>query len=234
MTRLLVSVRDRAEAAVALAGGAALIDVKEPARGPLGRPDAAVVAGILDEVAGRLPVSTALGELADWPDDGLPPHLDRLTFVKLGLANARSGWGERLTQLRQRIEAASPCRVVATAYADWRRAAAPPPAEVGHLAVHHRFAVLLLDTWHKDGSTLLDWMALGDLSGLVLSCHASHVRVALAGSLGRADIVHLAGLRPDWFAVRGAACRQGQRDARLEVDRVRGLVEVVNRPLSAG
>ena len=35
---LLVSVRSAAEAATALAGGADLIDVKEPSRGPLGRP----------------------------------------------------------------------------------------------------------------------------------------------------------------------------------------------------
>ena len=36
-TRLLVSVRSAAEAEEALAGGAALIDVKEPANGPLGK-----------------------------------------------------------------------------------------------------------------------------------------------------------------------------------------------------
>ena len=36
-TQLLVSVRSPAEALAALEGGAALIDVKEPARGSLGR-----------------------------------------------------------------------------------------------------------------------------------------------------------------------------------------------------
>ena len=41
---LLVSVRDAAEAGNAVAGGAALIDVKEPARGALGRADDAIVA----------------------------------------------------------------------------------------------------------------------------------------------------------------------------------------------
>ena len=39
MTRLLVSVRSAAEAEAALAGGAAVIDVKEPTRGALGRAD---------------------------------------------------------------------------------------------------------------------------------------------------------------------------------------------------
>lgn len=228
MTGLLVSVRDRAEAAAAVAGGAALVDVKEPARGSLGRADDGVIAAVLDEVAGRCPVSAALGELCDWPEDQLPPHLDRLTFVKLGMASIGEEWADRLTWLRTRVETAGPCRLVATAYVDWRRAGAPAPAEVCHLAVHHRFTAVLLDTWRKDGSTLLDWMAVGDLAGLMLSCRASHVRVALAGSLGRAEISHLAGLRPDWFAVRGAACRGNRRDGRLDADRVRALVALVS------
>ena len=63
--RLLVSVRDAAEAAAALAGGAALIDVKEPARGSLGRADAATIAAVVAAVGGRVPVSVALGELRE-------------------------------------------------------------------------------------------------------------------------------------------------------------------------
>src|SRR5262249_6225382 len=43
MPRLLVSVRDVREAEAALAGGADLIDIKEPAHGPLGRADDAVI-----------------------------------------------------------------------------------------------------------------------------------------------------------------------------------------------
>ena len=51
--QLLVSVRDATEAAAALHGGAGLIDVKEPARGPLGRADAATIAAVVQTVAGR-------------------------------------------------------------------------------------------------------------------------------------------------------------------------------------
>ncbi len=64
---LLVSVRDAAEAAASLAGGADLIDVKEPARGPLGRADAATIAAVVQAVGGRVPVSAALGELRECP-----------------------------------------------------------------------------------------------------------------------------------------------------------------------
>src|SRR5262245_13850027 len=65
VTRLLVSVRSAAEAHAALAGGADLIDVKEPSRGPLGRADDSVISAVLVAVHGRRPVSAAMGELAD-------------------------------------------------------------------------------------------------------------------------------------------------------------------------
>src|SRR5690242_18461623 len=63
LMKLLVSVRSAAEAQAALTGGASLIDVKEPARGSLGRADAATLTDVLRMVAGRRPVSAALGEL---------------------------------------------------------------------------------------------------------------------------------------------------------------------------
>jgi len=59
------------------------------------------------------------------------------------------------------------------------------------------------------------------------------VRVALAGSLGPAEIEQLLPAEPDWFAVRGAACG-GQRLGVVDADQVRRLVELVeggNRPV---
>ena len=65
MTRLLVSVRSADEALQAVAAGVDLVDVKEPSRGSLGRADWSQTLAILRAVAGRRPVSAALGELVD-------------------------------------------------------------------------------------------------------------------------------------------------------------------------
>ena len=83
MPALLVSVRSAAEALAARAGGAAVIDVKEPARGPLGRADVDVWREIFAAIPPVVPVSVALGELSEWRDgpfgrsrpdsDGLDP-----------------------------------------------------------------------------------------------------------------------------------------------------------------
>ncbi|MFM9024862.1 MAG: (5-formylfuran-3-yl)methyl phosphate synthase, partial [Planctomycetaceae bacterium] len=61
---LLVSVRDAAEAEEALAGGASIVDVKEPRRGPLGAASAATAAAVAGAVAGHAPWTLACGELA--------------------------------------------------------------------------------------------------------------------------------------------------------------------------
>jgi len=221
---LLVSVRSAVEAEAALAGGATLIDVKEPSRGALGRADDGVIAGVISRVAGRSPVSAALGELIDEPSSF--PGMG-LSFVKWGLAGlgCRADWPE---VLRAAIdELGKPSRAVAVAYADWQRAAAPPPGDVAGFAVEHRCGAFLIDTWRKDGTTLLDWMAPGELSHLIQRCRSARVRVAFAGSLGLAQIDMLRSLAPDWFAVRGAACQAGDRTAVVDSACVRSLVDAI-------
>src|SRR4051794_15465750 len=143
---LLVSVRSAAEARAALAGGASLIDVKEPDRGPLGRADDAVIEVVVREVAGRRPVSAALGELGEAAGD--VPRAG-LAFVKWGLAGCgrRPDWP---ALLRPRLSATGAPRVVLTAYADWRCAQAPDPEEVLALAAERPGGVLLLDTCCKE------------------------------------------------------------------------------------
>jgi uncharacterized protein (UPF0264 family) len=232
---LLVSVRSRAEAEAALAGGAAIIDVKEPNNGALGRAGSDVLASVLAAVGGRRPVSAALGEL---PVDNmdLPANLASLTFVKWGLAGWRergSAWKDRLLRLREQVQAGSSCRVVAVAYADWSLAGAPKVLDVARFAVGNRFSVLLVDTWQKDGRTLLDWMPLEYLQGLRKDTRALGVKLALAGSLTEATIRDLSSVEPDWFAVRGAACTEGRRDGNVDVQRVRHLIDVIESSVAA-
>src|SRR5262249_2418416 len=235
MAQLLVSVRSAEEAAAALEGGAALIDVKEPARGSLGRATVSVVRAVVGFIAGRRPVSMALGEFLDTPE---LPAAHGLAYGKWGLAGCgdRSDWPKRLAtaaeQLRQTV---CGCRLVAAAYADWRRALAPSPEDVLNFAQKHGGA-FLLDTWQKDGSTLLDWLSPHEIERLCTRCRETGLPVALAGSLGPAQLVLLREAAPDWFAVRRAACRDGQRQQTIDPAAVRSLVDLVSAdvPTAAG
>ena len=156
-TGLLVSVRSAEEAALALDAGADLIDVKDPTNGPLGMAHHEAVAAVVEAVGGEVPVSAALGE---WSPDVLTAahwHLELpLTYVKWGLAGYKGGpaWGEELLETRRQVPAG--VEVVAVAYADWEKAHSVPPAEVAKFAKRFRYRAFLLDTFAKDGKTLLD------------------------------------------------------------------------------
>ncbi len=225
---LLVSVRSAVEARAALAGGADLIDIKEPSLGSLGRAHDAVIAAVIDAVSGRRPVSAALGELADHQGEVSPPGL---WYIKWGLAGCPADWRARLGQALSRP---APPQVVLAAYADWQCARAPSPDAVLELASAHPSSVLLLDTCCKDASaslgrrpTLLDWLPVAWIEDLCRRCRAAGVRIALAGSLGIPEITALRMACPDWFAVRGAVCTATDRTAAVEAGRVAALAKLI-------
>jgi uncharacterized protein (UPF0264 family) len=236
-SRLLVSVRSAAEAESALAGGAEVIDVKEPENGPLGCADDEVIAAVVAQVAGRVPVSAALGELADVKRQALSfPNLT-LHFVKWGLAGCRDDvdWRQQLEEQRlQLVRQMSRTQLVIAAYADWALAQAPPLAEVVAFACQRPGAVLLMDTFVKHhGANLLQWLSPAQLLDIRRRCRAAQVSLALAGSLGKQELLALRDVQPDWFAVRGAACRAGRLSA-VCADRVRELVGLLNSSTPEG
>jgi len=228
--RLLVSVRSADEAHEALAGGAHLIDVKEPDRGALGRADYSIIQEVVCAVSRRVPVSAALGELADWTEEPVP---EGIAFVKWGLANRPKSSIGSLSSLRRQTQGGEP---VLVAYADHERANSPPTADLVAVACQLRFRAFLIDTAVKDGSTLLDWVKPSVLTRLRSELAAAGVRVAVAGSLGVREIRTLAPVAPDWFAVRGAVCEGGRtgRMSRALVAQVRDVIAEAGIRSTAG
>jgi uncharacterized protein (UPF0264 family) len=226
MTKLLVSVRDAAEAELALAGGADLIDIKEPARGPLGAADAATIRAIVAQVAGRAPLSAALGELSagNRLESSVGGHI---RFAKFGLAGeARvSDWVRRA----QAAIATLPPGVtpVGVAYADWKTADAPNPWEVLARATFLGCGAVLLDTFDKNGGPLGHHLSRGTVARFVDAARAANLVCVLAGGLGRKEIAEILPLAPHYVGVRGAAA-SGGRTGRLDTDRVRQLAALVH------
>lgn len=222
---LLVSVRSVVEAEAALRGGAALIDVKEPSRGPLGRADDDVIAQVSEAVAGRRPVSAAFGELQDDPHKIPKVELD---YVKWGLRGCRGkpDWKRLFADMIASRAAGQP-RLVVVAYADFELAEAPPVEDVANFASQWPGNVFMIDTFTKAPGHLLDWLSFKRICALCCRCRDAYLKVALAGSLTRELIAQLAPLRPDWFAVRGAVCGKSDRQAAVEESRVRALVQLL-------
>jgi uncharacterized protein (UPF0264 family) len=203
-----------------------MIDVKDPSQGSLGPSDTSTIANVIYFVNGRVPVSAARGELAEHAE--VLPHLP-LQFVKWGLAKSGLHWSQELLIVaRRQLDVIPECRLVAVAYADWQLAESPSPGEVLSFVRKESWNVFLLDTWKKNGRSLLDWMSFREIRRLCQECRQGGIDVALAGSLGKEQISQLLPLEPDIFAVRGAVCREKNRRATVDSHRVRELADILS------
>lgn len=225
---LLVSVRDATEAVAALDGGAAIIDVKNPAAGSLGAAAARDVAGVARAVGLRhsVPWTVAAGELRDelhdpgrtlrWLDciaaeaDAATPHA-----IKFGLAGlGGTGWQRDFCHVMRSLPEA--LARVAVAYADWPRVEAPPPLDIVAVAAEAGCSVFLVDTADKSAPGLLEacaapardaWPAL---DAWVDAARGAGLAVALGGRLRLDEIPSLCRFAPDVVAVRSAVCSNGR------------------------
>jgi uncharacterized protein (UPF0264 family) len=228
--RLLVSVRDAREAATAVDAGVDIIDVKEPGRGPLGMANAHVVSKIVAGVAGRAPVTMAMGELTQWLAAGASLAVPAgVSFVKMGLAGAPGDWRERLRASGFVSGEVGACKAVAVAYADNERVCAPHVRDVLSWALASGAPGLLIDTAVKDGRGLFEWMSEAEVSGVIGRAQQGGVFVALAGSLAGDSLRAAAALLPDIVAVRGAACVGRDRNAVVDAGAIAQAMQTIAR-----
>jgi (5-formylfuran-3-yl)methyl phosphate synthase len=219
MTALLISVRDAAEAQDAFAAGADLIDIKEPKAGSLGAATPETIAEIVRVVAGRRPVSVALGELATGLIDLHELDLE-IQFAKVGLAGCAqqrswsADWQSALSELP------SSAKPVAVVYADCERAVSPSPFEIIDHGQRLGCRVMLVDTFDKRGPGLLGLWTLAELKRTIAAARAAEMLIVIGGQIIDRDLPALLPLLPDYIAVRGAVCRNG-RTAHLDPARVR-------------
>jgi uncharacterized protein (UPF0264 family) len=231
--RLLVSVRDATEAAAALAGGADIVDAKEPLNGALGPVAAEVLHAIAATVAGAAPVSVALGD-AGTDDIGLGMQAAvtvGAAFVKVGFAGTQDGHrvSQEVSTLAHLV--GSPALIL-VAYADHESADAPSPDTLIVLGQRLRARGILLDTCDKRGPSLTTLMSERSLRAFVTRAQSAGQLVALAGRLTVDDFDMVLRTGADIVGVRGAAC-DGGRAGVVSAARVHALRRQIDRAVKA-
>jgi (5-formylfuran-3-yl)methyl phosphate synthase len=212
--RLLVSVKDRQEAAEAVAAEIDWLDLKNPLHGPLGPVDECTARDIADWLPSNIPLSAAGGELLQWlaAEDGNPwTGPAGIGWIKLGLSGcgALPNWPDLWRQANKTIQNAGK-QLVAVIYADWRQANAPAPAEIlGHVS-QGRFQFLLVDTFEKTGGTVLDHLPPDKLGSILRKVQQMSIHTVVAGGLSVRNLSRLTSLPIDLLAIRGAACTAGR------------------------
>ena len=211
--KLLVSVRADDEAEAALAGGADWIDLKEPTVGPLGAVELSTARQVAALLAGRRPLSAALGELVDVQPAYAQQWLEiaDVHYVKVGLAHCRENehWRDEWRKVEAQVQRGGKS-LVAVVYADWQLAAAPNPAQVLALAARSSCQYLLVDTYHKQGPGTLECLGSPFLEQLLDQARQQSLRTVLAGGLTPDSCRSIPWHLLDMVAVRGAVCTAGR------------------------
>jgi len=221
--QLLVSVRDSAEARSALAGGADIIDAKEPRSGALGAVSLTTFAAIVTAVGSRRPISAAIGDARDEQAakrDACDYARAGAMFVKIGLCGiASEARVESLIGAAARGASAGGGLVVAVAYADYADVAALSPDVILAAALRAGAQGVLLDTARKGGPALFNLLPVPSLAVWVAHARSNRLFAAVAGRLGLDDFAGAAAIGADIVGVRGAAC-DGGRDGVVSVAKV--------------
>jgi len=221
--RLLVSVVSAEEARRALAGGADIIDVKDPGEGALGAPAPRVLSEVVRAVGAAAPVSVALGDLPGLPHTAaLAAHgaaLSGARYVKVGLRGVRELDGAVEVMRAVTDALGTETAAIAAAYADADALDPPalPPACLPELVHRAGISGALVDTFLKDGRGLYSWLSESELGELIARTRNQGASFGVAGQLTRGQLRRVAA---DVVGVRSAVCRGGDRAGELDIELV--------------
>ncbi len=219
----LASVTDGQEARLALAGGAQIIDCKDPSRGALGRLEAGRIREVVAVACGRVPVSATVGDIACDADLLVPAARDiaatGVDLVKVGFFGGSDA--SLAIAALGRAELAN-ARLIAVLMAD-----RDPDFATIELMAEAKFAGVMLDTADKGSGSLLDVLGGEGLATFIEAARRAGLACGLAGSLRIEHVARLVSLKPDVIGFRGALCISGRTsglDAR-RIGAVRGALD---------
>lgn len=218
--KLLVSPMNIVEARAALAGGADILDVKNPKEGSLGANFPWAIRAVVDLAKGKVPVSATIGDLDYKPGTAslaaLGAAVSGADYIKAGLLGVRTleQAEEMLEGIVKAVKDYDPGKkVVAAGYSDYARANSISPMLLPGAAAKAGADLVMVDTAVKDGKSTFEFMGEEELKDFISLGHAEGLEVALAGTIGFQHIELLKQLSPDIIGVRGIVCGGDRRSA---------------------
>ena len=235
--KLLISPKNEKEAVEAVAGGADIIDVKNPKEGPLGANFPWIIRRIRQVTPANMEVSCTLGEVPNLPGSMALASLGAATtgvnYIKAGLYGLKTP--EEAVYLMQNVTKAAKeynpsIKVVVSGYADAERVSTVDPLAVPEIAHEAQADIAMLDTAIKDGKSLFRFLAKPQLQRFVDAAHSYGLKAALAGSLQKEDLPEIYALGADVLGLRSAACTLNDRvNGQITRKKVQELAEIVKR-----
>jgi (5-formylfuran-3-yl)methyl phosphate synthase len=228
MTRMLVSVRDAAEALLAIDAGCDLIDLKDPAIGALGALPPAELAAIVHAIRARagdaVTVSATTGELSPGEVDQITLHIQAAAECGVDLLKVP------IDENRSTNEAQTPALLAALAALPQAPRIVPvliadrgiPALALQRALALKVFPALMLDVVDKAGGGLLWRHSPERLTAFITIVHGHGMKAGLAGALRAADVPKILKLKADFAGFRSAVCA-GDRAGPIDAARVRAM-----------
>ncbi len=215
--KLLISPMDKEEALEAIKGGADIIDIKNPKEGSLGASYPWIVEEIKNLCKDR-ETSATLGDIKK--GFGLV-SLGAYALASIGVDYIKVGFlmdnFNEAIKLAQTVKKSikysknsQKSKLILAGYGDYRTINSISPLKLVDVAEMSGADGVMVDTYQKSGKTLLDYMNYDEIKEFIEKAKENGLIVALAGSLGREEILKLRELKPDVFGVRGAVCIGGR------------------------
>ena len=231
--KLLISIRSFEEAVMIKDCNFDILDIKNPAEGSLGANYPVVIKKIVENID-DYPISAAGGDLdnkigaASLITYGLA-HTD-VDYIKLGLYGVRKK--EKAKKLLDESVNAlklsgKQCRLIATAYADFREKDTLSPFVLNELAFETGIDGVMIDTLNKEGKNIFDYLSIAELNSFIMKAEQAGVLSALAGSLRIHHLKKLKKIGPDIIGFRGAVCAGNERTSEISAEKINDLYEKI-------
>lgn len=229
MTKMLASVTGMAEAEIAIAGGADIVDLKDPSAGSLGAVPVETIRQVVASVAGRRETSAVCGDLPMAPE---PIRLKVEEIVGTGVGYVKIGFfpsgqagacGQTLAPIAKRT------KLIAVLFADLA-----PDFELLPLLAESGFHGVMVDTADKRKGRLLDHLPPEHIPAFMERAKSLNLKAGLSGSLEAPDIPRLLPLAPDFLGFRGALCGQSRRSASIDAEAVARIRALIPEERQAG
>lgn len=215
MTQLLISVKNVAEALIALDAGADIIDLKDPNIGALGALDAVLSLQIVHAINGRAIISATIGEQHTSLNALIASIEARamlgVDIIKIALTKFfdEPEFLIKITQLTNKG-----IKIVAVLFAD-------ESIDLNLLKKCQQmgFFGAMLDTNNKQ-QNLLQVQSQSDLQMFTQKCNLHQLQCGFAGSLRPQDIADLINFNPTFIGFRGGVCENNLRISVISLSKV--------------
>jgi uncharacterized protein (UPF0264 family) len=235
--KVLISVVDEEEAAEAIAGGADIIDAKNPKEGALGANFPWVIKRIRKMTPKKIDVSCTLGDMPNLPGAmslaAAGAATTGVNYIKAGLSEIKNK-KDAVYLMRSVVRAVRECdpaiKVATVGYADAERVGSIDPLLLPDIACEAKTDFAMIDTAIKDGNSLFTFLTTDKLKRFISESRDRGLKIALAGALKKEDLPTVYALGADIVGLRSVACTGGNRiKGRITKRNVEELVEIVRR-----